>query len=43
MTLGVALKFGLVVAAMIAVAVTTWAASPMGSDPIYGPQLQLVY
>jgi hypothetical protein len=39
----VALKFGLVVAAMIAAAVMTWAASPMGGDPIYQPQLQLVY
>jgi hypothetical protein len=39
----VALKFGLVVAVMIAAAVMTWAASPMGSEPIYQPQYPLVY
>jgi hypothetical protein len=37
----VALKFGLVVAAMIAAAVMTWAASPMGGDPIYQPHFSL--
>jgi hypothetical protein len=39
----VAFKLGLILAAMTAVAVATWAASPMGSDPIYRPHLQLVY
>jgi hypothetical protein len=39
----VALRFGLILAVVIAAAVITWAASPMGSEPTYRPQLQLVY
>jgi hypothetical protein len=39
----VALRFGLIFAVVIAAAVITWAASPMGSEPIYQPQYPLVY
>jgi hypothetical protein len=42
---GVGLSLGVIVlAALIAAAITTWAASPMkGSEPIYRPQYPLVY